>query len=47
MVGEWLVRVKGWEVGRGGLGVCGSRVRETEVEGLRLMDWRVPVIEGL
>ena len=36
-----------WEIDRFGLRLCGRRVREKEVMGLGLADWRVPEIEGL
>ena len=40
-------RLGEWGVGRFILGLCGGRVREKEVGGLGLADWRVPEIEGL
>ena len=35
---------RGWDVGCGGLGLCDRKVREKEVGGFGLADWRVPEI---
>ena len=43
----FIRRLRVWEVGRFDLGLCGRRVREKEVGGLGLADWRVPEIKGL